>query len=295
MVTVRDEETTVAANELARALRRGLAVTERRLDVAGVSTVVLEGGEGPPVVLLHGQGAFAESLAPVITGLLDGHRIVAPDLPGLGRSVVADPDGLDGGLVMAWLAELIDLTCAESPILVGVSLGGTVAAHFAIEHGDRVRGIVLVDSGSLGRFRPAPAALLALLRYVRRPSASAFARFARYALAHPDGVAAPDAEASPFVVYHVDRARQPSVRAANRRLVRWSIRPIPVDKLRTIRVPVSLIWGAEDHIMRARIARRASARLGWPLVAIPECGHVPFVDQPQAFLAALRTALEARS
>lgn len=87
MATVRNEETTVPADELARALRRGLAVTEPRLDVAGVSNPVLEGGGGPPVVLLHGQGAFAESLAPVIAGLLGRHRIVAPTCPvSAGRS-----------------------------------------------------------------------------------------------------------------------------------------------------------------------------------------------------------------
>jgi pimeloyl-ACP methyl ester carboxylesterase len=46
-------------------LLAGAPVTERRLDLAGVSTAVLEGGDGPPVVLLHGQGGWAGMWLPV--------------------------------------------------------------------------------------------------------------------------------------------------------------------------------------------------------------------------------------
>ena len=69
----------------------GAPVKERRLDLAGVSTAVLEAGDGPPVVLLHGQGGWAGMWLPVVPELADGHRVVAPDLPGLGASEV--PDG----------------------------------------------------------------------------------------------------------------------------------------------------------------------------------------------------------
>src|SRR5215218_7920687 len=75
-----------AADELRRRLLAGAPVTERRLELAGVSTAVLEGGEGPPVMLLHGQGGWAGLWLPVIAGLVGAHRVVAPDLPGLGAS-----------------------------------------------------------------------------------------------------------------------------------------------------------------------------------------------------------------
>ena len=75
-----------AADRLAARLVEGIPVSARRIEVAGVSTALLDGGAGPPVVLLHGHGGFAESLGEEIAGLVDGYRIVAPDLPGLGRS-----------------------------------------------------------------------------------------------------------------------------------------------------------------------------------------------------------------
>ena len=295
MVTMHNDSTQTSADQLARVLHRGMGVTERRLELSGVSTLLLEAGEGPPVVLLHGQGAFAESWGGVIPKLAERHRVIAPDLPGLGRSVVASGP-VDGDALVDWLDELISRTCGEPATLVGISLGGAVAARYGAGRGDRVRRIILVDSGSLGRFRPAPGALVALLRYVRRPSPAAFARFARHALAHPGAMqpAATGEPPPPFVAYHVNRAKDPRVRAANRRLVRWSTRPIPVDELRAIPVPVSLIWGKDDRIMKFRIAKKVSVDTGWPLAAIDDCGHVPFVDQPAAFLDALDQAMGQR-
>ena len=54
--------------------------------LAGISTAVLEGGEGPPVVLLHGPSANATHWMRVLPGLARGHRVIAPDLPGHGAS-----------------------------------------------------------------------------------------------------------------------------------------------------------------------------------------------------------------
>jgi pimeloyl-ACP methyl ester carboxylesterase len=135
-------------------------VSERRLDLAGVSTAVLEGGDGPPVVLLHGQGGWSGMWLPVVGDLVTTARVIAPDLPGLGASTV--PDGPpDAARVLAWLSELVERTCPEPPAMVGTSLGASIAARLAIAHPDRLSRLVLVGAGSLGRFRPAPGVLLA--------------------------------------------------------------------------------------------------------------------------------------
>jgi pimeloyl-ACP methyl ester carboxylesterase len=155
-------------DELAR-LFEGVQVAERRLDLAGVSTWLVQGGDGPPIVLLHGQGGFAAHWGRVIPHLLATHQVVAPDLPGLGRSEVRE-DRLDAPGVVAWLDALIEQACTQPPTLVGISLGGALAAHFAVEHGDRARQIVLVNSGALGRAFPTPGALVALGWYSIRRS-----------------------------------------------------------------------------------------------------------------------------
>jgi pimeloyl-ACP methyl ester carboxylesterase len=94
----------------------GLPVTERREQLAGVSTAVLEGGDGPPIVLP--QGEFAAVWMRVIPELVTTHRLIAPDLPGLGASEASDGAPY-AGITLTWLGELIEQTCAIPPVLVG--------------------------------------------------------------------------------------------------------------------------------------------------------------------------------
>src|SRR5829696_8574152 len=94
-----------------------LPVAERRIEAAGVLTAVLEGGDGPTVVLLHGPAGNATHWLRVIPALVGTHRVVAPDLPGHGASVS------DGDVdAVAWLREVIAHTCTEPPVVVGYAL-----------------------------------------------------------------------------------------------------------------------------------------------------------------------------
>jgi hypothetical protein len=107
-------------------LLTGMPVTERRLELAGVSTAVLEGGDGPPVVLLHGASEFAACWMRVVPDLVRIRRVVVPDLPGHGASAVTG-DPPDAGRVAAWLGQLIERACPSPPALVGHGLGGAIA------------------------------------------------------------------------------------------------------------------------------------------------------------------------
>jgi pimeloyl-ACP methyl ester carboxylesterase len=279
---------------LARLLE-GMPVTERRLDLAGVSTSVLEGGEGPPIVLLHGQGGFAAHWVQVIPHLVGSHRVVTPDLPGLGQSEVR-AGRLDAPGLVAWLGELIAQTCTEPPSLVGISLGGALAARFAVKHGDRVRRVVLVNSGGLGRAWPAPGALVALVRYTMHRSSANFDRVIRYVVVDPERIRNEWGDRwAAFRAYDMDRTAQKKVRAADSQLLRRTNMPrIPSDQLREISVPVALIWARNDRITRFQIAEEASARFRWPLYPIDDCGHFSIGERPHALLEALRAAIRAR-
>jgi pimeloyl-ACP methyl ester carboxylesterase len=281
------------ADRLAARLTEGVPVAPRRLDVSGVSTSLLEGGDGPPLVLIHGQGGFAEMMMPLVRMTANRHRVIVPDLPGLGRSRITSGT-LDGPRVTTWLAELITKTCDQPPTVLGMSLGGSVVLRFAVARGDELRKLILVDSGSLGRFRPPPALLFALIRLVRKPDRAGVRRMQRQIFHDADRVrAAAGKGIEALEDYQIDRARQPSVSAANRTLLRQvGMKPVSDEELRRIHVPVEMIWGRNDRVMPFRYAERASATYGWPLHAIDDAGHVPFVEQPQAFANALRVALE---
>jgi len=281
-----------AARLAARAIE-GLPMTERRLDLEGISTVVLEGGEGPPIVLLHGQGGFGAFMGGMAAQLVDRYRVIVPDLPGLGRSELRSGT-LDAAHVIAWLGELIAKTCDQPPILFGASLGGSIAARFAIAHPNEVSKLILMDSGSLGAFRPSPAVLLALIRFIKNPSIAGAERMQNVIFRDADRVRAQMGERlTALRDYQIERAKQPSVHHANRVLLRTlGTKRIPDEELQGIRVPVALIWGRQDRVMKFKIAERTSKKFGWPLYPIEDAGHIPMAEQPAAFGAALRAILE---
>ena len=148
-----------------------------------------------------------------------------------------------------WLGELIAKTCDQQPTMLGASLGGSVALRFAVSRGQELRQLILVDSGSLGAFRPPPALLFALLRLVRKPDRRAIERLQRHIFRDADRVRAVAGERLRAVEdYQLDRARQPSVDASNRTLLRQiGTKQVPDDELRRIGVPVSMIWGRQDR------------------------------------------------
>jgi pimeloyl-ACP methyl ester carboxylesterase len=273
-------------------LLAGIPTPERRLEVAGISTAVLEGGEGRPVVLLHEPGSFAAHWMRVIPALVAGHRVIAPDLPGHGASELGEGD-LDGDRVLTWLGELLERCCDSPPALVGHLGSGSIAARFAARHPQRLQSLVLADSFGLARFRPSPGFALALFRYVARPSARTYGGLMQRCTVDFDAVRAGMGELwEPFQAYTLDRARSPQGRAALRVVMReLAVPAIAPVELQRITVPTTLIWGRRDPVMRLRVAEAASERYGWPLHVIEDAADDPPMEHPEAFLDALSAAL----
>jgi len=275
-----------------QAVLAGAPVEERRLRPGGIPTAVLEGGDGPPMVLLHGPGEFAAGWLPVLPDLVRTHRVVVPDLPGHGAS--GAPDGtLDADRVLRWLAELIERTCPSPPILVGRVVGGAVGARFAADHPGALDGLVLVDTLGLTGFDPDPRFALAMHRFLGRPDADSYHRFMEFCAFDLDRVRERlGGRWRPFAAYAVERAGDPGVQAATGALIEhFAATAIPADVLDRIDVPTSLIWGRHDLATPLRVAEQAATRHGWPLHVIDSAGDDPVLDRPEEFLHALRAAV----
>ena len=274
-------------------LLAGLPVAERRLQLAGVSTTILEGGEGSPIVLLHGPGESAFWWRRVIPNLVTTHHVIVPDLPGHGASEVTD-SALDADSVVKWLGELIEQICPTPPTLVGHLLGGAIAARFASDQGDRLQQLVLVDSLGLGRFRPSPRFAFGLIRFLVRPTERAYHSFLDQCMIDRDGLIEQMGDDwEPFLAYNLDRSRTSSVKAAMRTLMKEvGVPTIPSENLARITVPTTLIWGRDDRAIRLGIAENASERYEWPLHVIDNARDDPKLEQPEAFLKVLRADLD---
>ena len=263
-------------------------VTERRIETAGISTAVLTAGDGPPMVLLHGPGAYAASWLPVVPALATGHRVVAPDLPGHGATATGDAP-LDVDRVLAWLDALIDRTCETAPILVGQLIGGAIAARFAAGRPDRVRALDLVVPFGLAPFAPSEAFGSALAGYVADPTGPTHDTLWRQCVHDLDDVR--DRLGATWAAmrgYNLALARTPAAAGALQAMLElFAASPIPDDLLARITVPTALIWGRDDTIVPLAVGESAAARYGWPLRVLDDTGNEPAIESPDAFIAAV--------
>lgn len=275
-------------------LLAGIAVTERTLDLAGIATNLIEGGGGPPIVLLHGPGEHAAKWWRVLPDLIAVHRVIAPDLPGHGNTA-ANEGPLPVDRVLAWLDELIVRTCATPPVLVGHVLGGAIAARYASVRPDRIRSLVLVDALGLAPFAPSPEFGMALTDFVTEPNETTHDRLWERCAADLDGLRRRLGDSWEILkAYNLERMRVPELGPVQHGLMeQFGMPAIAPEELARIHVPTALIWGRHDQATALRVAEEASQRYGWPLRIIDEVGDDPAIERPAAFVAALRASLEA--
>jgi pimeloyl-ACP methyl ester carboxylesterase len=274
-------------------LLAGLPVGERRRHLAGVTTAVLEGGDGPPMVLLHGPGEFSATWLPVLRRLARTHHLVVPDLPGHGESQV-DEGLLDAERVLGWLDELVQQACPAPPVLVGKTVGGAVAARYAAGDRPRLAALVLVDTLGLTAFDPDPRFGIAIQRFLGSPTPRSYERLMDFCAFDLDRIRADmGLRWDAFAAYAVELAGDDHVQAAFGSLIGQFAAPIPPEQLAAIAVPTTLIWGRHDLATRLAVAETASARYGWPLHVVEDAGDDPALDRPAAFVGVLEAALES--
>jgi pimeloyl-ACP methyl ester carboxylesterase len=270
-------------------LLKSLPVVEHRIELAGVSTAVLEGGAGSPVVLLHGPGAHAAHWMEVIPVLVKDHRVVAPDLPGHGSSS-AHEGPLDRSRLVTWLGALLEATCSSPPALIGHLAGGALAARFAIDRPRRLARLVLVDSFGLGELEVPADFGRALQQFFSQPTLESHEGLWAHCAFDIQALRARMGERwLSFAAYNIDSAitAAPSFSAF---MEAFATHVIPTAELERIRVPTTLVCGRHDRVTLAA-AQRASSRLGWPLHVVEGAADDPVVEQPESLLRLLSAAL----
>ena len=271
----------------------GLPIASRVVDAAGVETALFEAGDGAPLVLLHGGiecgGAF---WAPVVGRLAERHRLVVPDVPGLGES--APVDRLDDDTFATWLSGVLEQTRCERPTLVAHSLLGSTAARFAGRHGDLVRALVVYAAPGVGPYRMPMRLRYVAIRFAIRPTPRNAERFDRFALRDLDATRRRDPEwFAAFESYTRSRASVPHVKRTMRRLIATETKQVPYTDLHRIAVPTTLLWGRHDRMVPLALGQGAAERLGWPLHVVEGAAHAPHVEQPEAFFDVLSAIVGA--
>jgi pimeloyl-ACP methyl ester carboxylesterase len=132
---------------------KGQELPHRLVDVHGIPTYVVDAGDGPPVLLIHGYGDTADGWRRVVPGLLERHRVVAIDVPPFGRSGEPRAERLID-FYKDFFPDLLERLEIERATVIGHSLGGAIALHLTLQRPELVARLGLVAPAGLGKAPP---------------------------------------------------------------------------------------------------------------------------------------------
>ena len=235
-------------------------------------------GSGPPLLLTHGYSSTSAMWQGQIEALSKHHKLVLWDMRGHGRSdYPADPGAYSEALTVADMAALLDEIGAPSAIIGGLSLGGYMSLAFYRAHPERVRALLIIDTGPGFKKHDAREAW-------NKRAHETGERFEREGLAVLKSASRERSEVS-----HRDASGL--ARAARGMLTQRDARVI--ELLPDIKVPSLIVVGADDTPFLAASDYMAAKIPGAEKVVIPSAGHAVNIDQPQAFIDAVLPFLDS--
>jgi pimeloyl-ACP methyl ester carboxylesterase len=251
-----------------------------RRQVHGLELEILSGGQGEPLLILHDQ-EYLNTTYPYLDALAERYAVMVPSHPGFGQSQIRpDMDCMDD-MVYVYLDLLRDLGQAR---LIGCGLGGWMAAEIAVHCTEHVLRLALVDAVGIK-----------VGGYTDRDIADNFLMDTRAFLEatwHDPAAAAdlmklpgPDLPEEDIVALMQNRQTTA--------LIAWKPfmhNPKLRQRLYRVNVPTLVVWGASDKIVTPAYGKAyADAIPGAKFIEIPNAGHYPYLEQPEAFA---RAALE---
>ena len=275
----------------------GSSVRGRHVEVgAGGRAHLLEKGDGPPVVLLHGTGNSAGFLLPLLHEL-HGVRAIAPDLPGVGLSDPIDlPADRYRETAVAWLDGLLDTLELDATTLVGHSGGGVWALWYALAHPGRVRRLVLIGPPALPKTScPLPMRLVAtpgvgtLLSRLAPPTPKSVLQLASVMGERTTLARRPD-----LIDLLVALGRDPVTDRAAKAEIRLLVSPFALlsrsgfrgrsrvrpEELGQLAMPTLIVWGERDPLGGVPVAQAITDLIPHARLEVLPTGHGPWLGEP---------------
>jgi pimeloyl-ACP methyl ester carboxylesterase len=244
----------------------------------GRPVVLLHAGEGTPFVYLHSTLGESFMWFPFYQAWAKEFRVLVPTHPGFGQS--GGFDDVDSVEDLAFhYAELFDALGLEEVVLGGVSLGGWIAAEFAVRWPERVRRLWIADAPGLWvDEEPLPD----LFRIMQDRQA------VRRLLFHD-----PESYMARLVIQ--DSPDEQTMLAAYQNMtalarVVWDrpYDPKLARRLHRVRCPTLLLWGADDRLVPPSYGEAYRRHLPHAeLKLLPKCGHVPMFECEKEFVEAV--------
>ena len=232
-------------------------------------------GKGPTILLSHGYSSTCRMWDGQVAALKDRYQVIVWDMRGHGESdYPKDPALYSEGLTIGDMRVLLDVVGADKAIVAGLSLGGYMSLAFHASHPDRVRALMLFDTGPGFKKDEARA----------KWNESAQARVARL---DAEGLKALNQSDEVKLTRHRDASGLAG--AARGMLAQKNDRVI--QSLDNIKVPTLVLVGANDTNFLAATDYMAAKIKGSTKAVIPDAGHAANLHQPALFNQAVEAFL----
>jgi 2-hydroxy-6-oxonona-2,4-dienedioate hydrolase len=266
-------------------------VTSRVVDTAAGPIHLHEHGAGNPLLMIHGSGPGVSGWANFSGNLAtfgERYRCIVPDLPGFGRTPIAEGNPADASGAMVALLDALQI---ERTAIIGNSLGGGVGAELAARHPDRVIRLVAIGGLGINLLSAAPAEGIKLLvAFMEDPTRERLVEWMQ-SMVYDPGVLTDE-----LIDMRFEAATQPEVFEAARRIYsRGSLRFIQaamngkgaggrLSWLPDITAPTLLVWGRDDRVNTldmALVPMRLIPRC--ELHVLYDCGHWAMIERRAEF------------
>jgi len=275
-----------------------MKVEEKYVELEGIRVHYLSGGEGSPLLLIHGLGNAVLSWSANIEPLALSHRIYALDLPGHGFSdKPAISYTVDYGV--NFLLKFMDKVGIQEANVVGNSMGGLLAARLALDIPDRVIRLILVDAAGIGRdlaffLRFLTLPLVGKLLY--RTTSEKKVRFVLKKILFDQSLITDE------LVKEMYRYRSIPGNDENAlKILKYGVnllgqreKVVVGDRLPSLRKPTLILWGAQDRLIPVDHAYLAHKLIEGSILHIFQgCGHWPQMEKASEFNELLQEFLQS--
>ena len=271
---------------------------QRWISVDGEPANVIEIGDGPPLVFVHGLSGSWQNWLLQLPEFSQDHRCIAVDLPGFGHSPMPSEKITISGYGQ-WLDRLLDTMGVEGAAVVGNSMGGFIGLEAAIKLPELVERLVLVSAAGLSIEHLRNETALRLLEkgenlaqfvtahvmaqsswLVRRPRGRLALMW--FVVEHPEDID------PALAAEQVKGAGKPGFLPALDALTDYPIR----DRLSDIQAPTLIVWGEKDRLVPLKDAHKFDELIpNSRLVVYEDTGHVAMLERPEEFNEELRRFL----
>jgi pimeloyl-ACP methyl ester carboxylesterase len=265
------------------------------LEINGLQVHYRDEGKGFPIVLLHGTASSLHTWDDWTKELTKNYRVIRMDLPAFG---ITGPNKNADYSIKAYttfLHQFLMKINMDRFYLAGNSLGGNIAWNYTAEHPEKIRKLILVDASGLPTNKPQPA----IFKMAKTPILSSLFLYVTPKFFIKKNMKEVYGDENKITDSLITRYHKMALRIGNRQafIDRAKIdfkldAKENLDKLKSIKTPTLLIWGAKDSWIPLSNGKRMDLLLvNSKLVVIENAGHVPMEENPKESLGILKSFL----